>query len=143
MPATYRFDPANRLVYSRAWGVLTGAEIHEHSRRLPLDPRFDPGMRQLQDYADVTAFAVTSEDLRLAAALNEWGAGARRAAVVPKALPFSMARQYELQRIAPGDEYRVFRDRDGALDWLGLPAGWAPPPPSPDDPVFEFPPPGD
>ncbi len=142
MPATYRFDLPNRLVFSRAWGVLTGEEIKAHSRRLPTDPRFDPGFRQLQVYIDVEALSISDDDLRHIAGLNPWGAGARRAVVVTTPLQFALARQHEMLRVQAADEIQIFRDLPSALAWLGLPPGWRPPPPSPDDPVFEFPEPG-
>ena len=141
MPATYRFDLTNRLVYSYAWGVLTGEELVAHARHLPTDLRFDPGFRQLQELSEVTSFAVTTAQLRLTAGLNVWGAGARRAVVVSGRAPFDLARQYEMMRVNAADEYRVFQDIAAAATWLGLPADWEPPAASPDDPVFDFPPP--
>ncbi len=140
MPATYRFDLPNRLVYSYAWGVFSGEELVAHARHLPTDHRFDPGFRQLQQLSEVTSFAVTTEHLRLTAGLNVWGAGARRAVVVPGRVQFDLARQYEMLRVTAADEYRVFQDLSAAAKWLGLPADWEPPAASPDDPVFDIPP---
>ncbi len=140
MPVTYRFDLPNRLAFSYAWGTLTGPELVAHSRRIQADPRFEPGFRQLQLLSDVDAVAVTTEELRLVAGLNPWGAGSRRAVVVATRQDFDLARQHELLRMQPADELRVFQDLAAALAWLGLPAGWVPPAPAPDDPVFDFPP---
>jgi hypothetical protein len=136
MPATYRLDLTNRVVWSHAWGVVTDDELAAHSRRLRADPRFAPDFRQLQDLAEADATHVTREGLAMVAKLNPFGAGARRAVIVATDVAFGLARTHELLRRDPADALMVFRDRAAALAWLGLPASWEPPPAAPDDPVF-------
>ncbi len=127
---------AHRLVWSRAWGVFTNDELVAHSRHLRADPRFRPDFRQFIDFTAIEKFKVTASGVREAARLNPFGKGARRAALVSGNLGFGLARMYEQLRPEALDEYRVFRRRAAALEWLELPADWAPPPPSPEDPVF-------
>lgn len=137
MPATYRLDLVNRVVWSRAWGVVRNEELAAHSRKLVTDPRFAPDFRQLQDLLDVEEALLTPSGLREVARLNPFGPGARRAVVAPMAVLFGLARMHEQFREGAGDELRVFRSMGPALEWLGLPRGWEPPAPGPDDPLFE------
>jgi len=137
MPATYRIDPVERLVWSRAWGVVWNEELTAHSRALRADARFHPDFRQLQDFRSVERVELTSAGLREVAALNPFDRGARRAVVVPTDELFGLARMHEQLRKPGRDELQVFRDLVPALAWLGLPPGWTPPPPDPSDPVFD------
>ncbi len=137
MPTTYRLDVANWVVYSRAWGAVTDEELAAHSRALKADPRFQPDFLQLQDVVDMSEPLVSAEGLRRVAALNPFGKGARRAVLVASNVAFGLARMHEFLRGGSADELQVFRNRAAALGWLGLPAGWQPPEPSPDDPIFQ------
>ncbi len=137
MPATYQLDVAHRLVWSRAWGTITNDELAAHSKHLRANPRFAPDFRQLQDLTEIREFKVTSAGLQNLARLNPFGKGARRAVLVASNLAFGLARMHEMLRGNSADELRVFRQRALAMEWLELPADWTPPPPAPDDPVFD------
>ena len=137
MPATYRLDLGNRVVWSRAWGVVTDAELQSHSRALARDPRFAPDFRQLQDLTEVVEPRVTSAGLQALAELNPFGAGARRAVLVATDTMFGLARMHELMRGDSCDALRVLRDRTAALAWLGLPPDWTPPRAAATDPLFD------
>jgi hypothetical protein len=137
MPATYRLDLGNRVVWSRGWGVVTDEELQAHSRALGADPRFEPSFRQLQDLTDVGEPIVTPTGLRILAQLNPFGKNARRAVLVADDVTFGLARMHEMLRGASGDELQVFRDRAAAVEWLGLPPSWTPPAADPADPLFQ------
>jgi|SRR5579859_4852242 len=138
MPATYRLDLAERVVWSKAWGLLRDEELAAHSRKLVTDPRFSPDFRQVQDLLDVVDAPLTPSGLREVARLNPFGPGARRAVVVPSAVLFGLARMHENLREGAGDELCVFRAMAPALEWLGLLPAWQPPPPASDDPLFQW-----
>lgn len=137
MPATYRLDLPNRVVWSRAWGVVTDDELDAHSRTLRMDPRFAPSFRQFQDLTDVSEPRVTPAGLVLLVQVNPFGPKSRRAVVVSTDVMFGLARMHEQLRHGAGDELQVFRDRAAALEWLGLPPEWTPPDASPSDPLFQ------
>lgn len=40
MPGSYLIDPAQSLVFSKGWGVLTDEELHWHGESLRAHPRF-------------------------------------------------------------------------------------------------------
>jgi len=136
MPTSYRLDLVERVVWSRAWGLVRNEELTAHSRALRADPRFQPDFRQVQDLLSVERAEITAAGLRELASLNPFGKGARRAVVVGSDELFGLARMHELLRQPDRDELQVFREIGPALAWLGLPPGWTPPPPDPHDPVF-------
>jgi len=137
MPATYRLDLTNRVVWSLAWGALTDEELQAHSKTLRADPRFEAEFRQLQDLTGVDTSAVTSSGLTRLTQMNPFGKRARRAVLVSSDVAFGLARMHEQMRGDSADELQVFRDRAAALEWLGLPPDWTPPAADPADPLFQ------
>lgn len=119
MPGSYTILPAARLVYSRAWGVFTDAELMAHVNSLRSDPRFEPSFRQLADFRDVTELEVSAEGVRTVATLNPYGRGARRAIVTSQPVAYGMARMYELLGYDSEDQVKVTRDLAEARAWLG------------------------
>jgi hypothetical protein len=120
MPGGYIIDTARSLVLSRAWGVLTGAELIRHARTLAADPGFKPHFSQLCDMRDVTEIRADAAAIRELASLNPFGAGARRSLVVASDVVFGMARMYQILIDTSPDEFEVFRDLDQTLRWLGV-----------------------
>lgn len=120
MPGGYSIDPARSLVLSRAWDVLTGADLSRHARILAADPGFKLNFNQLCDYRDVKEIRADAAAIRELAALNPFGAGARRALIVSSDVVFGMARMYQILTESSPDEFEVFRDLDEALKWLGV-----------------------
>jgi hypothetical protein len=123
MPADYTIDTERQLVYSRAWGVVTDADLLEHQRRLALDPRFHRDLFQLWDLLGVTKYdAVTINGLKQSAKLHLFGPRSRRAIISADLGSFGMARMFEAYRdIAGGEEQiRVFRRVEEAWAWLGI-----------------------
>jgi len=140
MPATYRIDVPDRLVWTHLWGRVTIEEIMALAQHLRADPRFDPAGRQLVMVSGADPALITESGIRQIAGLGCWGPGARRALVLRTALGFGIARQYISRSATPFGEIATFSEVPEALAWLGLPTDWEPPPASPDDPVFEIPP---
>ena len=120
MPGGYIIDSARSLVLSRAWNVLTGADLSRHARILAADRGFKPHFSQLCDMRDVTEIRADAAAIRELAALNPFGAGSRRALVVASDVMFGMARMYQILTEPSPDEFELFRDFDQALNWLGV-----------------------
>ena len=122
MPAAYQLDPAHRVVWSRAWGVLTDGHLLEHQALLRVDPAFTPDFDQLFDFLDVTENCLTAAGIRTLASRNAFGAGARRAFVVRQTEVYGMMRMFEILTSDHPDELRViFHSLALARHWLGLP----------------------
>ncbi|HTT68911.1 MAG TPA: hypothetical protein VMF70_12870 [Gemmatimonadales bacterium] len=117
MPADYRIDRAARVVYSRAWGVLTDQDLVDNRVALFTDPAFAPEFNQLYDLSAVTEIRVTSPALLQLSLSSRFAPSSRRAVVVSSDVAFGMARMYA---ILTGHEetVQVFRDRASAVGWL-------------------------
>lgn len=120
MPASYEIDPQQRLVISRAWGVLSDDDLHEHYAALTADPAFDPSFRQLADMRDVTRVTTSSTAIEEAAEIPAFTPGVRRAVVAAADLHFGLARMFAAYAESLGQEVRVFRELGAAREWLGL-----------------------
>jgi len=121
MPADYRIDRSERVVYSRAWGVLTDQDLADNRAALFADPAFEPDLAQLYDFTDVTEVKVSSMALLRLSLTSRFAPTARRAAVSSD-VAFGMARRYS---ILSGREQliQVFRDRSSAIQWLNSAGG--------------------
>ena len=120
MPATYSIDTERKLVISRAWGVMTSADVREHRRALRSDPLFDRSYRELVDMSGITEDLV---DLGAKQEMSQdqlFAPGVRRAWVAPDDYPFAMARMYATAAEKRGQAIGVFRSRKEAEEWLGL-----------------------
>lgn len=124
MPADYLIDRALGVVFSRAWGVLTDADLLDHQRRLGQDPEFEPGLNQLFDFHEVTDVEVSAAGVRTLAERNLFRAGSRRAFTVrPGEMAiYGLMRMFQILTTEYPDELRVqFNDVRKAQEWLGVP----------------------
>lgn len=121
MPISYRVDTSLRLVFSRAWGVVTDGEMLSHSLALRADPRFEPDFKHWLDAGAVTDLQLTSEVVRRLAAQTPFGPGSRRAVVASADFVFGMSRMFQLLRDDTPGQLSVFRDPASAHAFLELP----------------------
>ena len=120
MPATYSIHVERKLVISRAWGVMTSADVRGHRRALRGDPLFDRTYRELLDMSGITEDLV---DLGAKQELSQdqlFTPGVRRAWVAPADYAFGMARMYAIAAEKQGQVIGVFRTMSEAEEWLGL-----------------------
>jgi hypothetical protein len=122
VPISYRVDRALRLVFSRAWGVVTDGEMLSHSAALRADPRFEPDFNHWLDADDVSDLRLTSEAVRRLAIQTPFGPGSRRAVVASADFVFGMSRMFQLMRDDNPGQLSVFRDAPSAHAFLALPA---------------------
>jgi hypothetical protein len=120
MPATFVIDHDRKLVLSRAWGILAPSDLEATQRGIQDDKRFEPMYRQIYDFSEVTEIRVTGSDLQSLAYTSPFSQGARRAIVVNSDAAYGMARMYGLMGDRDSEYFRVFRDRQSALRWLGV-----------------------
>jgi hypothetical protein len=120
VPASYRIDKARGIVLTRYEGRLSDHDVLGLQRRLAADPEFVPALRQLIDMREIEELEITSEGIQRLAQGNPFGTGSRRAGVASKDDVYGVARMFEMMRQEKGDELRIFRSLDDALDWLGL-----------------------
>jgi hypothetical protein len=120
VPATYSIDSERKLVISRAWGVMTSADVREHRRSLRSDPLFDRTYRELIDMSGITEDLVDLGAKKEMSQDQLYAPGVQRAWVAPDDYPFAMARMYATAAEKRGQTIGVFRTREAAEEWLGL-----------------------
>jgi hypothetical protein len=118
MPTSYWIDLEHRIVVSRAWGVLTDAEMGEHHRDLTADPFYDADYLHLSDVRMVTRLATASGAAELGARAWRCLAGQRRAIVTATDEQFGLARLFASYAETVGGIVEVFRSWTAAVKWL-------------------------
>lgn len=121
MPADYRIDIPNNLVFSFGTGLLTIDDLIGHQRRLRSDPAFKPTLNQLTDFCSVSELNVTADGIRQMSEASFFAPTSRRAIVVDRDVLYGLARMYEILRDRGPEQISVFRSYPEALAWLGLP----------------------
>ena len=121
MPADYKIDKTQRMVFSIAYGKITDQEVYAHQDKLRDDPDFDPGFSQLVDCTNVTQIdELSTEALYVLAERNPFGLGSRRAFVAPQNPEYNVFRIYELLTTVHPDVVVVFKDMEEAYEFLNL-----------------------
>jgi hypothetical protein len=120
MPGSFHIDPDRRLVFSRAWGVVTDASMRDHVRQLAAHPAFRPDFNQVADIRGAQ-LDISTRAVRLNADSQPFEPTSRRAIVVSDDLAFGMSRMFQL---LTGADNRVLvcRTLAEAFAWVGLPA---------------------
>lgn len=122
MPCSYTIHRDKRLVVSTASGVFTFAEGMAHENRLYVDPDFDANFVHLIDATGITRTEITASEISTLARRTGFSPKARKALVVNTVLLFGLARMFQtyLQLSGAAESVSVFRNRDKALEWLGI-----------------------
>lgn len=120
MPLDYQIDSIQKLVRSRAWGVLTDAETRDHYQRIADDPTFRPTFHMLCDLRGVSELDVAPRHLRDLARLSTFAPQAQRAFVVHADEQFGVARMLQAFCELEGADVAVFRSLAEAERWLGI-----------------------
>jgi hypothetical protein len=121
MPVSYRIDVEGGVVYSRGWGVLTDEEIAAHAQTLRVDPRFDPGFRQIVDFRELTDIRVSGAGVREVARYNPFRRDARRAFVVASDEAFGLTRMFGMFTDSNAETFTIVRTLEAAFEAIGLP----------------------
>ena len=123
MSAYYLIDEGQRAVFSHASGVLAFADVCDHMDRLVADARFQPDMRQIIDFSDITKVELTGDQIRELANRKVFGTGSSRAFVAPNDAVYGLARMFQAHRESNSETgIAVFRGMADAVSWIGLPA---------------------
>ena len=120
MPATFVIDHQQRLVRSKAWGVLVDADLAASQKGLREDKQFDPSFRQIWDMSEVTDLQLTGRQVQMLAFTSPFAPDAQRAVVVNSDVAYGMARMYALMGDRDPERFQIFRDLPSALRWLGV-----------------------
>ena len=118
MPFDFVIDAEHRIVYSRAWGEFTEADVLAHRQHLKANPQFDATFRQLADFSGVTRFTISATSVKALTSSDPWDSEARRAVFAPADAVFGMARMYEMLMCKSTSNIAVFRRFEEAEKWL-------------------------
>jgi len=118
----YHIDPDRRLLWLRVEGMLTDEALVTFYHTLYADPFWRAGYDELADYTRAHGGQVTPEAVRTLAQQSIRFEGAKRTAVVALGLlNYGMLRMYMTYAETSPEEIRLFKDRDAAREWLGIP----------------------
>jgi hypothetical protein len=120
MPESYEIDTARELVLSRAWGILSDADLYNHYFRLRVDPSFEPTFCQLVDLREVVRIDISAQAIASVASATLFKPTTRRAFVVATDVAFGLSRMFAAYTERAGGSVAVFRTCFEAELWLGL-----------------------
>jgi hypothetical protein len=122
MPCSYKIYKDKRLVVTTASEVFTYAEGLAHEDQIYREPDFDPNFAHLIDGTSVTKAELTPPELQYLARRTRFSPQSRRAMVVTSPVLYGVARMFEayLQLSGSGEFMSVFKEREKALEWLGV-----------------------
>ena len=118
MPIGYTIDAEQRLVFVRAWGTVTDANLRAQARALTDDSRRREEFRLLIDSRGVTGHGMTLSLLQKYP--TPFSKLAPRAVVVGDVYGYALAEVYSRWNAGEGSAF-VTRDIREAFKWLGLP----------------------
>ena len=123
MPADFFIDTQRGVVFSKAVGVFSRADVQDHMERLLRHPAFLPAFNQLVDFREVTKFALSGEEIAELAMKTVFSPLSKRALVVSSDEHYGLSRMIGTYREIGGEPgMKVFRQMDAALSWLCLSA---------------------
>lgn len=123
MPADFFIDTQREIVFSKATGVLSAADVYDHMDRLKSSPDFRPEFNQLFDFRSVTKALLPHDEVRALAKQAIFSPRSRRAFVVSGDLNFGIGRVFGTYRELEGETgIVIFKEIREALAWLALSA---------------------
>ena len=123
MPVEFEIDSGNRIVNSRAWGVIRDGDLIDHQQHLAADPQFASDLNQLYDLREVEdSTGLTADGIRSLANSNPFDKESRRAFLVSSTADYGLSRMFQsLTDSDPETELRiVFDEAYLAKQWLGV-----------------------
>ena len=123
MPVEFETDPECRWILFRATGTCGIGDVMAAVRRAQASPAHHPGVSILWDFRDFDPSGFEPDWLQQIVAFNKRqtshrGAG-RSAFVASEDLQFGMLRMFQGHADGLPAHFRVFRDYDEAVGWLG------------------------
>ena len=116
--AQFVVDPEKRLVAVKFGKKLTVADIERYSKRLRLNPAFQPDYSEIVDLTEVEVLDLQADDfLKLADKIDPFSPEAKRAFVVGNSVQNHAARMHKVLRTQRNIE--IFNSVEEAEGWIG------------------------
>jgi hypothetical protein len=125
MASEVRFAANDSALYYSGTGQVSGQEVLAAARGVLSLARTLAVERILVDLSQAVALEITTSQVRELASINvetsQFSTGARLAVAAPKPYVFGIARMWSVFVDASAWEIQIFRDRQSAVLWLGIP----------------------
>jgi len=120
MPIKSVIIPAERLVLTRSWGVVTFEEVVAHQDGLLSNPEFNPDYDQLGIHTDVELASGTGAQAQIVARRRIFSTNSFRAHVAKRDDVYGLLRMIATYaELEIGHEnVQAFRDEQSAREWL-------------------------
>lgn len=120
MPIESKIVPAERLVLTKSWGVVTFEEVIANQDLLLADPEFNPDYDELGIHMEAESFIGTTQQAATVARRKTFSKSSILAHVAYRdhlyGLLRMMATYYGLEH--ENKSFQIFRDEDSARQWL-------------------------
>jgi SpoIIAA-like len=120
MPIVYRIDAKLGLVYARYSGTVTFEEFRDFNVALRADPEFTRDKAGLAEIGGAVIDVSSSEFVKFGHLRDELEPLKQLAVVGPSDVEFGTARMFAQATARSDYPIKAFRDRESALEWLGL-----------------------
>ncbi len=124
MPLDFIINAEHRIVVCHGTGVFNLSNTRQFRARMMADRHFSPEMSQVIDFRDISEIKATAKDVQQLAEDTVFSKESRRAFVVASQLQFGLSRMFgTLREVAGEKQFRVFRDMDEAIGFVGVDPG--------------------
>ncbi len=120
MPWEFYFDKKIHTLFWKGWGSFTNQDLADCQDYVQSHTDYDATMDQLIDVSDISPLQLTPVGFWRVIRKRKDKSGNRMAIISPNNLGFGLGRMFEMMQEGSPFKVRVFRQRTGALDWLGL-----------------------
>lgn len=118
MPVDIKIDLKNKIVYSKAFGEVTGQDLIDHPVKLEKFTDFRADFDHIIDLTSVEKFNIKSKYIYEIAKISLFSTKSKRALVADKSEIFSFIRMYDLVRKPGEQKIKIFKNREDAFTWI-------------------------
>ena len=120
MPWEFYFDKNLHTLFWKGWGSFTNQDLADCQDYVQSHADYDATMDQVIDVSDISPLQLTPVGFWRVIRKRKDRSGNRMAIISPNNLGFGLGRMFEMMQEGSPFKVRAFRQRAGALDWLGL-----------------------
>ncbi len=120
MPVNTIIDVQNKIVFSRAYGVLIDDEMIAHEKWLYAHPDFHEDFNQFVETIDITENLVTPDGVRLIAKISRFSERSRRVYLIKDDLTKGYSSIHGHLTTTDTNNFISLPDAKKACDWLGI-----------------------
>ena len=116
MPWSYSIDTNRGVIFTKATGTITEADLVAETRAVYQDPEFRSDLNVFHDYSEVADLILSCEFLAAMAENRRFSKNSKTAIWAPGPLSYGLGHIFQVY--AHHGSVVVFHDRNEALAWL-------------------------